>query len=209
MNSNSGRKLDIKLLPYIQNITNGFFIECGANNGIYESNTLLYEKGFGWRGLLIEANPFMFQQCKKNRPNCIVENYALVSSSYQNDTINGFFQFTDYENSMMGQVCDRNKRADINGRWKNRNPISVPAITLDNLLIKNKIERVDFFSLDVECYELEVLNGLNLKKNFVLYILIEVGYEDDYPQIEKFFFDNNYQFVEKLSSNDFLYKRNF
>lgn len=35
--------LDIKMLRYL-NYDNGYFIECGANDGIRQSNTLYYEK---------------------------------------------------------------------------------------------------------------------------------------------------------------------
>lgn len=56
MHSYSLNELDIKLLKYI-NKRNGFFIEVGANNGISQTNTLLFEKNYGWNGMLIEAIP--------------------------------------------------------------------------------------------------------------------------------------------------------
>jgi hypothetical protein len=36
--------------------TNGFFIECGAADGEYVSNTLYMERYLGWSGILIEAD---------------------------------------------------------------------------------------------------------------------------------------------------------
>jgi hypothetical protein len=45
--------IDKKMLKYL-NFDNGYFIECGANDGIRQSNTLYYEKEKGWRGVLIE-----------------------------------------------------------------------------------------------------------------------------------------------------------
>jgi hypothetical protein len=45
-------ELDKNILKYI-NYKNGFFIECGANNGIVQSNTLYYERNLEWRGLLV------------------------------------------------------------------------------------------------------------------------------------------------------------
>lgn len=47
---------------------NGFFIECGAYDGEDMSNTLYLEMKRNWTGLLIEANPRIFQSLeKKNR----------------------------------------------------------------------------------------------------------------------------------------------
>jgi hypothetical protein len=36
---------------------NGFFIECGANDGMFQSNTVYFERKYSWTGLLVEANP--------------------------------------------------------------------------------------------------------------------------------------------------------
>lgn len=35
----------------------GFFVECGAFDGFYLSNTLHLEVNYNWTGLLIEASP--------------------------------------------------------------------------------------------------------------------------------------------------------
>lgn len=59
----------------------GFYIEAGGNNGLMQSNSLLFDRFFGWNGLLIEPSPSAYAQCKANRPNAIVENFALVSST--------------------------------------------------------------------------------------------------------------------------------
>ena len=40
---NSLNKLDVKMLKYI-NYYDGFFIECGASDGVDQSNTWYYEK---------------------------------------------------------------------------------------------------------------------------------------------------------------------
>ena len=74
-------ELDEKLLKYL-NYENGFFIECGANDGVSQSNTLLLEQKLNWSGLLIEPGLDNFHKCKHIRSKCIVENYALVSSEY-------------------------------------------------------------------------------------------------------------------------------
>lgn len=37
----------------------GFFVECGANDGQYLSNTLQLETESQWTGLLIEADPVL------------------------------------------------------------------------------------------------------------------------------------------------------
>ena len=36
---------------------NGFYIECGALDGVARSNSLSLERQLGWEGILIEADP--------------------------------------------------------------------------------------------------------------------------------------------------------
>ncbi|CAG7827400.1 unnamed protein product, partial [Allacma fusca] len=48
--------------------SNGFYVECGANDGEYFSNSLWLESTLKWEGLLIEADPKIFKHLKsKNR----------------------------------------------------------------------------------------------------------------------------------------------
>ncbi len=67
------------------NFKNGFYIECGANDGVNQSNTWYFEKSLNWRGILIEPNKQIFQELKKNRSSKnIFENVALVSEDFKN-----------------------------------------------------------------------------------------------------------------------------
>ena len=80
---NAINNLDKKLLKYI-NFKNGFYIECGANDGVNQSNTWYFEKCLNWKGILIEPNKKIFKELIKNRsPNNIFENVALVSEDFK------------------------------------------------------------------------------------------------------------------------------
>jgi hypothetical protein len=56
---------------------NGFFVECGAADGEFYSNTLELEVQHGWTGLLIEASPTLFQQLKIKNRNAWLANVCL------------------------------------------------------------------------------------------------------------------------------------
>ena len=53
--------LNFRLLPK----ENGFFIEAGAFDGYTISNSLLFEVGLNWTGLLVEPNPDAVEQLLK------------------------------------------------------------------------------------------------------------------------------------------------
>lgn len=205
-------ELDEKMLKYL-NFNNGFFIEAGANDGISQSNTFLYEKEYGWNGLLVEPNPSKCIQCKNNRPNSIVENYALVSNTYSGDFIEGDFNHDGYAESLMSMVLDEGDWCDDELRYYKKikkedlNTIEVPAITLDKLLEKHNIKKIDFFSLDVEGYEISVLNGFDIEKYLPTYMLIETTtFENRKKFIFEYMENKNYKVVEQLSGNDYLFK---
>jgi FkbM family methyltransferase len=194
------------------NFSHGVFVEAGANNGIDQSNTVLLENNFGWSGLLVEPNPHKFKECQANRPNSICENFALVSKKYLSDTIDGDFLHTDPHNSLMGLVSDHGDFFDSDliyykeQRKRDCQIISVPAITIDSLLTKHSISNIDFFSLDVEGYEISVLNGLDFERHRPRYFLIETTYKNRIDAVTDYMIDKKYRVVDTVSVNDILYE---
>jgi len=61
---------------------NGFFIECGAADGEYLSNSLLLEKEFGWTGLLVEASPALAQPLRDKHRKAWTSSACLSTKPY-------------------------------------------------------------------------------------------------------------------------------
>ena len=63
--------------PRVNSNKPGFYIEAGASEGEYISNTLYFEMLYGWGGLLVEPNPYLLEGLySKNRnawilPHCL------------------------------------------------------------------------------------------------------------------------------------------
>jgi FkbM family methyltransferase len=197
------------------NFRGGFFIEAGANNGLDQSNTTFLEQAFGWTGLLIEPNPHKFRECVANRPNCICENFALVSDSYNAKTIEGDFNHTDYQ-SLMGVVTDLGDFYDshlVEAKEVRKNlygTIPVPVATLTSLLNKNNITKIDLLSLDVEGYEISVLNGFDLNLYRPTYCLIETCYNFNggirQVAVTDHMVKNGYEMIANVGNADTLYR---
>ena len=161
----------------------GFFIEAGGSDPFDQNNTELLEKN-GWTGLIVEPKEDFNFSYSQLRPKSIVENYVLVSNNYLGEKISG-----DFSHWMMGGV--------VNIHNLNWNPKEYRCITLEKLLEKHNIKEVTFFSLDVEGYEVEVLEGIDFEKVFFHVIVLE----NHSTEIKKYSFEflENYDFEKKFT----------
>ena len=169
-------RVEIKILPYLQDIENGVFIEAGALDGLFMSNTKILED-LGWLGLLVEPSRKAAKACRENRKS-IVEEYALVSYDFKEEHVLGDFLFDGEAGVGAWSSINRQFYGYRVGNTFTPMGIYVKARTLQSLLDEHKITHVDFFSLDVEGYELEVLKGVDFAKTDITYILIEINLSD-------------------------------
>jgi len=70
MISNSQAMQDVFVLSVLKKKSNGFYIEIGANCPLSRgSNSLILEKTYGWKGLMVEYDTVFKQSYINNRPN--------------------------------------------------------------------------------------------------------------------------------------------
>lgn len=197
-------QLDLKLEPYLK-FKRGFFIEAGANDGISQSNTLFFEKYHGWKGLLIEPIPELAAKCRTNRPGCIVENCALVSSDFTGNEVE--MRYCNLMSLVKGAMkSEENDLTHIKQGCEVQNiesyELSVPTRTLTSILDLHRVRRIDFLSLDVEGFELDVLKGIDFERHTPSFMLIEARYRDEIDS----FLTPLYRPIAELSHHDVLYK---
>jgi FkbM family methyltransferase len=168
---------------YIENISkhkrNGLFLDIGANDGIYTSNTAKLEFEYGWTGICIEANSDLISELAKNRPNSKIVNSAVWSS----DT-NLIFEipesnYKDIKGNLLSRISgipgnEKHFKTHFNSNVKT---VNVSAKTVTKILegiIKFPIT-IDYMSLDVEGAELEVLKGIDFNKIEIKFMTVEHG----------------------------------
>jgi FkbM family methyltransferase len=140
-----------KYFPYKRE---GVFLEMGAMNGITYSNTKFFEDILGWTGVLIEPIPELATACVRNRPRSKVFQCAVSQSSaplqiYSHAAVSSLVKFTTPE------------YFDDWHKGKNIPVIQVPSRRLDDILHEAGINQIQFWSLDVEGAEYEVLQTMD------------------------------------------------
>lgn len=133
----------------------GVFVEMGALDGLRYSNTKLFEESpLDWRGVLVEANPVNAAKVPRNRPHA-----TLVAEAACPEGV-GTVDFVG--SHAVGGVVDT-MTAGHRRRWvkPQEQVVSVPCRPLGAILAGAGITFIDFFSLDVEGGELQVLQTMD------------------------------------------------
>jgi len=190
--------------------TGGRFFEVGANDGLNQSNTAYLEKYQAWRGILVEPLPVQFRKCLANRPASTVINAALVSREFSGKTVqiayaNLMSTINDSERNLLSvesHVATGSQFLTAEDKALSGHRFTVPALTVSAVLDSTGQAQVDFFSLDVEGFESEVLKGIDFSRHRPRYFLIEAR---DKPAIDRFMSMQGYRYVAQWSEQDFLY----
>jgi FkbM family methyltransferase len=160
-------------------IENGICIECGANDGVSGSNCKFFEETLKWTCYNLEPEPELFKKCCLKRPNSKNFQIGLGSKREQIDFVanhnglNGALEFA--EKNIRGREGLENAKFEV---------IKVPVIPYTDFIEQNKIKHVNFFSLDVERYEVNVLKGMK-NCNVMPDIFMLEGQKEEYEDILK------------------------
>jgi len=170
--------IDILVNYFFKNKHDGFYVDVGCQNPISNNNTYLLYKNKNWNGMNIDLdqkNIDLFNLVRKRDLNI----KAAVSS--------GNFKKKIYFYHSKSAINTLEKKISNFQNAKVKKIIDVDTVTLNQLLFKNNIKKIDFLSVDVEGHEINVLNGFNIKKYSPQLVVIE--YLD--LKMKKFEFYNN------------------
>ena len=193
-----------------------FYIEIGANDGLSQSNTKYLELFYDWRGILIEPIPSVFKKLQKNRASDnFFENRACCSFDFGSSKMT-FIYANLMSISIDGEsdVKNRHRHAEIGAEslYLGEKPYEFTAIaaTMNSILDKyGAPKRINFFSLDVEGSEIEVLKGIDFQVYTFDYICIETR---SFDAVEKYLNVRGYLCMETLTNNvthnDYLFRYN-
>ena len=199
----SSSEEDLVVLNYFKGKPNGYLLDIAAADGVTGSNSFKLINEFDWSGLLVEP-------CKRHHQNLhtlyddvddVDVYYGAVSGEEKEVT------FYELPAEFVGEsyTAKRSHGAPENCPFPIINTYSVPAENINTLLeTYNVPTKIDFFSLDNEGAEQEILNYIDMTKYDVEMWCIELDNssiilygEDVY---DDFFKSNGY---ERLNTQGF------
>lgn len=169
---------DMILWRIFGNVEHGFYVDVGAHHPIKFSNTYFFYKK-GWHGINIDAQPGSMKLFNQIRPRDInIE--AAVSKERKELT---FYMFNEPALNTLDAALARERISDKYYVIEERKIITktLSEILNENLPINTKI---NFMSVDVEGYDLEVIQSNDWKVYRPEYILIE-SYSSDINEIQR------------------------
>lgn len=154
----------------------GFFIECGAADGINLSSCKFFEEFMGWTGVNIEASPKKWVKLVENRPKSLFNlNLGLLDREdilvFKDDDLDGPNRGAGWGNgSFYHQKSHLMNLQDSGVKFKE---YQVKVTTWKKLIEYLGIKKVDLFVLDVEGVEDKVLEGMIGSQVLPQHIFIE------------------------------------
>jgi FkbM family methyltransferase len=192
---------DCLLAIFFEFKRSGYFVDVGAFDGLYLSNTYFFEQ-IGWSGLCVEADPRYFDLCARNRPRSKCINAACLERDQ------GSVSFRVEEGGLFSGVgTDEDFAASIYRNctipFEGFRTISVPSTSL-NTLLDAHAGAIDFASIDVEGAELQVLRGFDLERFAPRVLVLEANKPEELRDLVSYLGERGYRLARSMAWNHFF-----
>ena len=139
---------------FFQDKRNGVFVDVGANDYKFLSNTYYLETNLGWSGLAIEPQVSFAEDYRKYRPKSRFLPFFISDTS--NDEATMYYT----KDNLLVTSSDKS----FVERYGTATELKTPTITMDDLLAREHLGRFDFLNMDIELAEPKALKGFAIER---------------------------------------------
>ncbi|KAK8379285.1 hypothetical protein O3P69_019272 [Scylla paramamosain] len=148
----------------LHGLSNGVYLEAGAVDGEYLSNTLYLEKHLGWSGVLVEPLPATYDALRRKHRKSYTLNAALSTTT----TAQTLHMRTEGKKGVMSHFL---REGEEEGEGEGE--VTVLSLPLYTILLSLNLTQLDFLSLDLEGAELKVLRTVPWERVRVRVLCVE------------------------------------
>lgn len=166
--SQCGEDLLIRYVFILRGIKKPSYIDIGANDPFFLSNTALFHSK-GSRGINIEANPSLHKKFMKKRPDDINLNIGI---STQEDELDFYIMEDNTLSTFSQQECEQ-----MQAQGNKLQEVKKIRLTTVEQIIEKYCGGVfpDFLSIDVEGMDFDILQSINFEKYRPKVICVEAA----------------------------------
>ena len=152
----------------------------------------------------------MLKQLKNNRKSIICDKALYEESDKEIKLLvpTGLERYDGKEQLFSLENCSSQNIKKFSNEFKSMNTITVKTINIMDLFQENNIKHIDYFSLDIEGYELNILNTIDFDKINIDFFTIEwSNIEKNKNDLIKFMTSKNYK-INRINKWDIEFKNN-
>ncbi|KAG1668041.1 hypothetical protein FOA52_006575 [Chlamydomonas sp. UWO 241] len=199
---------------YFCGVRNGTFLELGGLDGLRYSNTFALENSLGWKGVLIEPSPEGYLAITKNRPDVVAVHAAVCKDPTRvhfinNGPVGGVLEFM--ADGFVSRWYPHLAELPMAERAAHPHVSAIMCVPLPSLLALTSIAHFNFWSLDVEGGELQVLNAVDFNQlTFDVIVVESDGHNAEKDAAVRAILESNgYDFDEHIITNDWFVRRSW
>jgi FkbM family methyltransferase len=177
--------------------SDGVCVEIGGSDGVTYSNSMFFEKRLGFKCVLIEPEEKFFRKLVMNRPQAICVKAAVTNSEAL------YVEFVG--DDFTGGCTDTMSEQHLQHYHKAASKVAVPNMKMETILDDLSVTHIDFFSLDVEGGELQVLESINWKKVSIYVVAVELdGHNEEKDDlVRELLSKQGFKYQHHISINEF------
>ena len=191
----SQNKEELIIRDFFRDRREGVFVDVGAWRWRHASTTYYLEKHLGWTGIAIDAQPDLKEGYVKNRPGTKFFQYIVSDESGGKGTL-----------YLRGPISstDKDHHKAFEGAPEPRRAVEVEKITLNDLLAREAIERIDFLSMDIEKGEPPALAGFDIERFRPELVCVEAGNPEIQQALTLYFDAHGYERIDAYHPYDWI-----
>jgi FkbM family methyltransferase len=170
----------------------GFFVDIGANDYKFTSNTYYLDTVLNWKGIAVEPQRQFQADYVKYRPRTKFMSFFVSDASNQQAKMYVLKKNTLLTSGNRGFTEQIGEKAT---------EVEVPTITLNDLLDSENVTKIDLLSIDIELWEPKALAGFDVERFRPELVCIE-AHPQVRQQILDYFARHHYTIVGKYLRAD-------